>query len=216
MKKLFFALVALLSSVMVQKADAQILDFEGMPPYRLGVFAAYSRPTFSGTGYKFTSAVQAGLDLMVSGDVVLDNTFLRFDLEYAMKGANGAEEIDFNGIKTPVKNVHYTSHYIELPIHVGYAYPLNSAITVLAETGPFLAFGLGGNVDYDTAVADKDFFSDYNASRFDYGWGVRAGIVLNQRLEIFGKYEWGFKNLNKQFLQNNGLSVGAVLYFDYE
>ena len=44
MKKFFVALVAVLASALVQRADAQLLDFDGMPPYKLGLTVGLNAP----------------------------------------------------------------------------------------------------------------------------------------------------------------------------
>ena len=70
MKKFFVALVALFASAMVQRANAQLLDFDGMPPYKLGITAGLNIPTFSGAGYDYTVGLNAGVDLMLDASVV--------------------------------------------------------------------------------------------------------------------------------------------------
>lgn len=223
MKKIFLALVALLSSAMIQQVDAQILDFDGMPPYKLGLTAGFNAPTFSGTGYDYTVGLNGGIDLMVDGSDICSNTFARFVLRYSMKGATGPDGLprtfiqeDGSKMETYPKT-HYTTHYIELPIHYGYAWAIDRDWTVMAETGPYFAFGLGGTArpDNEAIWESHSFFNHYDASRFDFGWGVQVSALFDQQWQVHVGYDWGFKNMTSRFLQNNGLNIGVTLYFEY-
>lgn len=220
MKKIFLALVALLSSAMIQQADAQILDFDGMPPYKLGLTAGFNAPTFSAADYDYTVGVNGGIDLMVDGSDIFDNTFARFVLRYSMKGATGPDGKNpyyTNESGTHMNKMHYTTHYIELPVHYGYAWAIDRDWTVMAETGPYFAFGLGGTSrpDDESILDSHSFFNHYDASHFDFGWGVQVSALFDQQWQLHVGYDWGFKNMNEAFLQNNGLNVGLTLYFEY-
>ena len=59
------------------------------------------------------------------------------------------------------------------------------------------------------------FFSTTNASRIDYGWGFQAGLLFDQQLMLNVSYDWGFKNMTTNLLQNNWFSVGLTYYIDY-
>jgi hypothetical protein len=219
MKKLFVALVAVLASAMVQKADAQLLDFEGMPPYKLGITVGMNVPTFSGGGYDYTLGLNAGVDLMVDASDIFDNTFGRAVVRYSMKGANGPDPQHpdvYNG-KNYIPDTHFTSHYLEIPVHYGYAWYLDSDWTIMGETGPYFAIGLGGTArpDDETILGSHSFFNSHDVSRWDIGWGLQCSLLYDQQWQVHVAYDWGFKNMNDYFLQNNGLSVGVTLYFEY-
>jgi len=215
MRKLFIALVAVLSSAMVQKANAQMLDFEGMPPYKLGVTAGFTVPTFSGTGYDYTIGLNAGVDLMVDASDIFDNTFGRAVVRYAMKGATGPDPDNYNVGGHP--KTYFTTHYIEIPIHYGYAWYLDTDWTIMAETGPYVAVGLGGTArpSGESVFDSHSFFKSHDASRWDIGWGAQASLLFDQQWQLHVAYDWGFKNMNDYFLQNNGFSVGLTFYFEY-
>lgn len=212
MKKIIAAILAVLVSSFVQKADAQLLDIEGMPPYKLGITAGVNVPSFSGGAFDYTLGWRAGLDLMVDGSDLLDNTFARVNLLYTMKGATGPDYYLAQGERT-----HYTSHYVEIPVHYGLAWAIDREWTLMAETGPYLAFGMGGTArpDNESLFNSHSFFNDHNASRFDFGWGIQTSVLFEQQWQLNLGYEWGFKNMNKYFLQNTGLTLGVTLYFEY-
>lgn len=215
MKKIFFAILAVLFTSAAQRADAQLLDFEGMPPYKLGITAGLNVPTFSGSGYDYTLGLNAGVDLMVDASDIFDNTFARAVVRYSMKGATGPDP--YHTVNFSAPETHFTSHYIEIPVHYGYAWYLNSDFSIMAETGPYLAIGLAGTArpDDETILESHSFFNSHDASRWDVGWGLQCSLLYDQQWQVHVAYDWGFKNLNKTFLQNNGLNVGLTLYFEY-
>lgn len=201
MKKQLLTIAALGISSM---ASAQILDIDGMPPYKLGVMAGVNFPTFSGSEYSFTIGTQGGIDLMVDASEIIDDTYFRGQLKYSMKGATLEGVFD----------EYFTTHYIEIPIHYGYSYSLDSDWSILADTGPYLAVGLAGTHRIqDTSISDT-FFHHYHASRIDYGWGFQLGLLFDQQFLLNLSCDFGFKNMNTVFLQNNCLSVGLTYFIE--
>jgi len=222
MKRMFFAIVTLVASALMSESKAQLLDFDGMPPYKLGLTAGLNLPTFSGSEYDYTLGFNAGVDLMLDGSDLWSNTFGRIQLKYSMKGATGpdayAQVYYINEVKyEDFPKTHYTTHYIEVPLHYGYAWSIDRDWTFMAETGPYFAFGLGGTSrpDNESIFESHSFFNHYNASHFDFGWGLQASVLFDQQWQLHVGYDWGFKNMTDVFLQNNGLNVGLTLYFEY-
>ena len=213
MKKMLVALAALLS---VSAVQAQILDFEGMPPYKLGITVGMNVPTFSGAGFEYTTGVNAGVDLMVDASDLFTNTFARAEVKYSMMGATGYDSPDVC-THGGFSRTYFTTHYIQIPIHYGYAWRLDRDWTLMAETGPYFGIGLGGTArpTGESIIDSHTFFRRHDASRFDFGWGLQASVLFDQQWQLHVGYDWGFKNLNKVFLQNNGFNIGATLYFDY-
>ena len=80
-----------------------------------------------------------------------------------------------------------------------------------------LALGLGGTArpDDDNVFESHSFFHSHDASHWDVGWGLQCSLLYDQQWQVHVAYDWGFKNMNDCFLQNNGLSVGLTLYFEY-
>lgn len=222
MKKLFLALVAMFS---VLSAKAQILDFDGMPPYKLGITAGFNMPSFSGVGYDYTVGVNAGVDLMLDASDLIKDTYARAVVRYSMKGANGNDPhstyvVREDGVGSVIATndrTYFTTHYIEIPIHYGYSWRIDRDWTVMAETGPYLAVGVGGTArPAEESILDShSFFSKHDASRIDYGWGLQTCLLFDQMWQLHIGYDWGFKNMTPIFLQNNGLNVGLTLYLDY-
>lgn len=211
---LTFALLA------VAPSHAQLLGYSWMPEYKLGFTAGVNMPTFSGTGYEYTAGLHAGLDLMLDASSLISGTYARVGLQYSMKGAtgNGAELYDDG--TSHVYDIYYTTHYIQIPVHYGYSWALDGEggdWVFTAETGPYFAYGLGGKAREEGRKfsESRSFFSGYDACRFDFGWGLQAGLLFDQQLMLNVGYDWGFKNLTSNFLQNNMLFVGFTFFFDY-
>lgn len=214
MKKFFLALGSL---VLAHAANAQILDFDFMPPYKLGVTAGLNAPSFSAEHFGRNFGWHAGADLMIDGSDLLDDTYFRTQLKYTAKGATGKNQ-GYKVTKDEYKacDVYYTIHYIELPVHYGYSWRLDSDWSVLAETGPYVAFGLGGLERLEgTSLSDSSpFFKDNHASRFDYGWGLQAGLLFDQTILLNLSYDHGFNNLTSRFLQNRNISLGVTYFIE--
>ena len=78
--------------------------------------------------------------------------------------------------------------YIELPIHIGYRFKMSEKVSIFGETGPYFAYGICGKDkegDYDVK-----FFDDDDVNKFDFGWGVKAGVEY-AKFQISLGYEGG-------------------------
>ena len=83
--------------------------------------------------------------------------------------------------------------YIELPIHIGYRYKFGEKVSIFGETGPYFAYGICGKDKLEgTGVADYDvkFFDYDNVNKFEFGWGVKAGVEY-AKFQIGLGYEYG-------------------------
>ncbi len=69
--------------------------------------------------------------------------------------------------------------YLEIPIMLSGAFPINDDIRVRANVGPYLAFGLLGKIKDDNNDA-MDYFGDEGMKRFDFGLGFGAGVEWKQ------------------------------------
>ena len=224
MRRFFLAAAALFVAV---TAHAQLLDFEGMPPYKLGITAGANMSSFSAPRQEYAYGVQAGADLIVSASSIIPSTYGRVQLKYSMKGSKGPEEwvdrvyLEDGQYKDRYQYTNYRVHYLEIPIHYGYGWRMDDDWTFTGETGPYLAIGLAGTASehkptdtYAYAVTNRSFFKYYDASRFDFGWGVQLGVLYGQSYMLNVSYDWGFKNLTPGLLQNNNLSVGLTYFIE--
>ena len=181
------------------------------PPYKLGFSIGLNSSAFSADDFQNKSGFNFGVDLMFDASDLINNTYLRTGLLLQRKGAK-------------IKDMKFRTVYLELPVHYGYAYRVNSNWTVMGETGPYFAFGLGGNCHL---AADKEkgtpsyyskFFSEIyekqKPTRFDIGWGIAVGGMLNNTHQFMLKYDFGFINMNDAFQQNRNFQISYSYFFE--
>lgn len=222
MKRIYAAFVAIVVSTLAMQSQAQILsEIEGMPPYKLGATIGLNVPSFSGGPYISTVGVQTGLNLMVDGSMIAGpNTFGRVELKYSMKGAYHEK---FYAPDDYIKDW-YTTHYLEIPIHAGYAWYVNEMWSVMAEAGPYVAYGFSGRRKTEEmkpgkktpVVTNEDFFSgnELDCPRFDAGFGLQFSAMYAKDIQFHVVYDFGFVNLHSSFQQNRNLSFGLTYFFE--
>lgn len=229
MKKLFAIIAALVVAACAFNAKAQLSGIEGMPPYKLGVTVGLNMPWLSGTitdtdgpdtfsdDLKITTGFQIGANLMVDASQFLTNTFLRTEVKYSNKGASLKHSYKLGG--THIQHDEEISlHYIELPIHYGYAWYINDYLTLMAEAGPYFAVAFSG-VSKMTDNGKKQpnvgvFEGALNGNRFDLGWGVQGSAMIAKNYQVHVAFDYGFININSNYLQNRNISVGFTWFFE--
>ena len=232
MKKFFAIIATLVVTTFAFNAKAQLSGIEGMPPYKLGITVGYNSSWFSGSSsagayieptaeyfdiknfpvkdYTITSGIQVGANLMVDASPLIPNTFARVETKYSMKGADWED-------KSASITEHITLHYIEVPIHYGYAWFINENLTLMAETGPYFAMGFYGRdrmIDPKGEHFLKTFGGLIDGNRLDIGWGVQASAMISKNYQVHLAYDYGFINIANTFLQNRNLSVGFTWFFE--
>ena len=117
---------------------------------------------------------QTGLDIgAVAGIALSDKAplFLETGLYYTEKG--GKKKIE-NG-----KKMTYDLNYLEVPITVKYAYPIDENFSIQPFAGGYLACGVGGKIkNYGLREAESSFSSDC-FKRFDGGLRVGCGAAYD-------------------------------------
>ena len=110
---------------------------------------------------------------------ITDNLYGNAALLFSQKG-NKKEEGSIEATSNP--------GYLELPIHIGYRFKMGDKVSIFGETGPYFAYGICGKDkegDYDVK-----FFDDDDVNKFDFGWGVKAGVEY-AKFQISLGYEYG-------------------------
>lgn len=230
MKKLFAIIATLVVSTFAFSAKAQLSGIEGMPPYKLGVTVGMNASNLSGdfeasvsegfgqdvktykSDYSMQAGFQVGLNLMVDASPIIPNTFARVETKYSMKGAYSKNSA-INGSSKVV------SHYVEIPVHFGYAWYINDYLSIMAETGPYFAVGFSGKQTLKSDVNNNynktwGIFDFRNGNRFDMGWGLQASAMVAKNYQFSIAYDYGFINVTNDFLQNRNLSVGFTWFFE--
>ena len=145
---------------------------------------------------------------------ITDNLYLGSGLLFSQKGFKYEESTD--GLKYEEKG---NPLYLQIPIHLGYHHDLGNGVGIFGETGPYLAFGIAGklkaegNLDIYEAEEKVDFFGNDLGNVFDMGWGLRAGVSVNQ-FQIHLGYEYGFtKVIDETSCHNSNFMVGLSYFF---
>lgn len=114
---------------------------------------------------------------------ITDNLYGNAALLFSQKG-NQKEEGAYKETENP--------GYIELPIHIGYRFKMGDKVSIFGETGPYFAYGICGKDKFEGPDLDEDtkFFDYDNANKFDFGWGVKAGVEY-AKFQISLGYEYG-------------------------
>ncbi len=159
----------------------------------------------AGVGFsKYTMTEFLGMDLKGTGfrvGAVAECPIPQVENLYASAGAI----ISLENAKVSLGDYSSTSmnpFFLNIPIHVGYKYTLTDQIGIFGEVGPYAGIGLFGKSvytgeDYDgTKYTEKeDVFGDDGAlSRFQFGLGVKVGVVVNEKYKVH--FGWDCNLLN--------------------
>ncbi len=210
MKKILFsALLALglMSAVSTASAQSDLLD--ALPPYKIGVVAGLNVSHFAESPYNDGKlGFHIGVNALFDASELLNNTYFRTQLLLNRKGAKVNDDVKFRTV------------YLELPVRYGYAYAINGDWTVMAETGPYLALGLGGRVRWEEGSNDvsckfftNEYLGDDDPNNFDFGWGLHFGALFQQHHELSAGWDWGFVKLNDVYGSNRNFMISYGYYF---
>ena len=164
---------------------------------------------------------KVGVTFGLKMDYMLPNaygTYFNVGLDWTQKGARWTGPIKFSDGKTEDITEKFQSHYIELPIHVGYRYNFSQKFGIYAEVGPYFAFGVTGkykwkpesdlrpdesemvfgkNVQrfFPTAYPSGFKHKENAIQRFDCGFGFRVGAEFKNMYSLNVGYDWGFTDM---------------------
>lgn len=191
---------------------------ENVAPFKLGVTASMNASRFSASGYDAKLGFGLGLTAIFDASDLWKNSYVRTGLLFERLGVRYTQWLDPElptGSATPGEPLHMVRNevavrtcYLQVPARYGYSWLLKKDWTLLAETGPYVAIGLGGKVDHE-----GKFFADTDAHRFDLGWGLHGGLLLHQDHQVMIGWDWGFINMNDAYCQNRNFMVSYAYYF---
>lgn len=127
------------------------------------------------------------VDYNIKGDF-----FIFSGLEYVVKGpkVDGGEG---NGDRINL-------NYLQLPVHIAYKYELTPDLKLVADIGPYLAYGISGEIKYkaigDYEAYEVDAFDDGAYKNFDLGVGLGVGMEVS-RINIRIGYDYGLSKINE-------------------
>jgi hypothetical protein len=158
------------------------------------------------TDGSLTSGARAGvaLDIPVyQGD--MSRISIQPGVDFAMKGAK------MEGTILGTKNTGTLStYYIDVPVLINFGFDLGNDFGVFVNAGPYVSYGVGGKLAFDTALGSGESNSDFNPfsetvklggtefglNRFDWGAQVGAGVEWN-RLQLGVGTQFGLMDIRK-------------------
>ncbi len=147
----------------------------------------------------------------ISADIPVFNGFyIQSGLYLSNKGYNYDE--NFN----EYNNFNYTAKlgYLQLPITIAYHHPITNGCELQINTGPYIACGIYGSVDwnesshtYGNESGSEDVFGDgADLKRFDLGWIFGAAVTW-QKMYFGMQYDLGALNIARDDHWRDGYSL---------
>lgn len=191
MKKIIFALVAVLSCI---SAEAQLrygfnLGGEFSSPYSGG---GDGSPAVEG-GSGFTGGLQLEYQVPTNG--------VAFGVSLMYARRNVWLSPAFDPSQGPVNSCKYGGDFLVLPLELKYKFPLSLTKDLVS---PYLLTG-------------PDFALRMNKAEgknFHFGWDVGAGIDLINVLQISGGYRFGVNDIGNG-IKDSGAFLNVGLLFDF-
>lgn len=202
MKKLFITALAVSLA-----ANAFAIDNEPEPGMSVQVSGGMTISSLPGAPKDAELGAKVGGTLAVKGQYMLPGalgTYINAAAAWTMKGAHNGS------YKTPVppkgdlvnSTYNWETHYIQIPIHVGYRYNLSDKLGVYAEFGPYFSLGLSGK---QKVKVDVDGYRDLSSSeslfdevqRTDFGLGFLIGGEFENHYSLNLGFDWGITDLYK-------------------
>lgn len=155
------------------------------------------------------SDLKPGANVGFYGQYMFENahgTFVNFGINYDMNGAKKSTSDPVFG-----KAVYeYTTHYINIPVHLGFQYNIIPELGVYADFGPYFGIGIGGknkldfsddsfkDIKHNIFKVDKDNPTNFYQQRFDWGLGFRVGAEYNEHYSLNFGFNWGLMDILKE------------------
>lgn len=187
-------------SVQAQSADGEGISFG----FRAGVNlsnAAMNDDAKRGTDPKMLAGFHVGAIVDIP---VMQSLYVQPGLYFSTKGV----KTEYENSEYPEENseTSVNAMYLEIPINVSWRYNFTDMLQLQVYTGPYFAVGVGGKtkttysdgeIKTNTFGYDKDAENEedegYGLGRFDCGWGIGAGLAIDQ-FYVGLQYQFGFVN----------------------
>lgn len=111
------------------------------------------------------------------------------------------------------QNASFAMSYIQLPIHLGYKYPISKKATLVVRGGGYLAYATGGFLKDDNIHLNvfgklaKE--NDIEINRLDGGVGGALGAEFG-KIKVTLGYDWGLTDLDKSATYSSKNKLGYL------
>lgn len=174
MKKFYsLTIAAIMAALFGLSAQAVPLDFEAV--------AGLNFSTVNRDGINFRPGVHVG----ARATLPIPDVTLGFYV-------NAATLLSYRGFKAD--SISFNPVFLDIPIHAGYKYELDSRAAMFIEAGPYVGIGLFGKSE-----GHKVFSDEVGYRRLDIGMGVRGGIEILYRYSISLGGDFGFRGVTNDF-----------------
>lgn len=238
MKKLFASIAAILLTTIATTANAQAVLGEDELPWRIGIQLGFNVPSFTESDYNATIGWHFGANVLYDLQDFIPNSYARSGVDYVRKGASGDIVVcpNIEHQKYKFEDPTYYLHYLEVPLRFGWAYELDMLdfdLSILAETGPYFAMRLWdsqrnlgmskweaneeNHLEWrkSTKTGNGAMHDYYDLRRFDAGWGIHLGAMIDKKYEFSIGCDWGLCNVVPYATGANlNYSIRTTVYFD--
>lgn len=125
-----------------------------------------------------------GFDVGLTMDFTLipNALYLQSGLDYVYQ-MDKPEAHDVGFVKLTGKN---QDHYLDIPVHLKYAYPINNKVGVFAQVGPSFSFGLSSKMTYRARLEDGSnaqvIYNYYNGKIKTHGFSDSVEQIVNSQI----------------------------------
>lgn len=105
--------------------------------------------------------------------------------------------------------------YLQMPLHVGYMFPISREVRLMVHAGPYAAYGVRG--EYKWIHTDRTEEGDYfgiGVGKFDWGLGLGVNAEYNRVVLGLG-YDRGLRNFAPDYNEGKARTSNFYLTLGY-
>ena len=197
MKRIIIALIAVVATINVSPQEL-----------RWGVAGGlnFANERAKAAGVKVSSDSYIGFQVGAKAEMdfssyLTDGFFLEGSLLYNLKGGS------YSGSHTNLG-------YLQLPVNLGYRYPVSNSVSLLGALGPYAALGiLGKDVNKEGGVKVKSDVFGHSYQRFDFGLNYKLGVEMWDQWQFYLGFEHSLLNLSKTKIEGSSSRTRVTNFY---
>lgn len=178
-----------------------------------GVKAGLNLSTQAGVS---SSKHKIGYNLGVTVDFRLSREiYLLTGLEYTIKGARSDGWVTSDDRDPYYFETKEFPAYLQVPLHIGYMFPVSREVRLMFHAGPYVAYGTGGKTKwiYTNEETELDYFG-VGIGKMDWGLGLGVNGEYNRFVASLG-YDRGLRNFIPNRHEGKARTSNIYLSFGY-